>query len=433
MSRIKPQQGKFYKVISGDNILKVAYWAYGASSYYPKIMDGNAELLQPRIKAGRIQTGISVAGLPIIYVGDTLWIPAFKSKNTQVVKKVKIDADYPDEVAIRINGKVFKGWTTNSIERAVNTITDSFSFTAPFNWQDDDSKYLDPYTFYETDLFIGGDLFLAGVANAWSPRFSTDSTMTTISVRSKAGVLIDCPPTDKQLSYYKQTLKQITEKVISVFGIGAEFPHGDSGIINKAKRSVGEKTFQFIAGLSKKFGYVINSTIEGGIKFDRANIDGKPILELIQGQQPLLDLTATYDGTKRFSDFIANSQSRSKSGNTATVKDETIPVKRPIIFDAKDTDQGNILDSAKWERSRSLARSAPITAKIKGWRDKNGDVIIENNVVTLYAPNIHIYNETKFLIEKISFSEEGGKTATLNLVLPQAYTLEFPKILPWSR
>jgi len=428
MSRAYPKPGQNYTVVSADDIIKLAEWAYNDSSKIDLIIDANKALLKPRSDAGRILPDRQ--GVPIVYVGDVVWIPPLQKKEKT---NEKIEASSPDETAIRINGRIFRGWITNSIERSINTIVDAFSFTAPFTPDDPDSVYLDPYTYYPTDLFIGGELFMAGVAEHWAPSVSPDATTTTIKVRSRGGVLVDCNAQDKNLSYKKQTLRGIANQVLRPFGILTEFPFGDSGIINSAKRNVSDKVFQFIAGLARKFGFIINSTADGSLRFDRANIDGKPILKLIQGEQPLIAYSATYDGTQRFSDFTANSQSRGKPRNTATVKDESIPIFRPINFDAKDTEQGNIQDPAKWERARSLSRSADVEATVSGWRDDNGDLILENNTVILKAPNIHIYQETKFLIEKVLYTLQGGRQAKLSLVLPQAYTLDFPDIFPWSR
>lgn len=429
MSRAYPQPGKNYTVVSADDIVKLASWAYNDESKINLIIDSNKALLKPRSDAGRIH-GLDRKGVPIIYVGDVLWIPPEQKEQN---KNEKIESENPDEIAIRIENKIFKGFIVTGIDRAINTIADAFSFTASFNPSDPDSKYLDPYTYYPMDLFIGGELFMSGVAEHWSPNASTDATTTTIKVRSRSGVLVDCNAQDKNLSYKKQTLQQIANNVLRPFGILTEFPYGDSGIINNAKRNVSDKVFSFVSGLAKKFGYIVNSISTGSLRFDRANIDGEPILKLIQGEQPLIDFSATYDGTQRFSDFTANSQSRGKPGNTATVKDKSIPVFRPISFDAKDTEQGNIQDSAKWERARSLARSANTSVVVEGWRDDKNKIILENNTVILKAPNIHIYNETKFLIEKVSYTQQGGRKAKLDLVLPQAYTLEFPSVFPWSR
>jgi prophage tail gpP-like protein len=196
-----------------------------------------------------------------------------------------------------------------------------------------------------------------------------------------------------------------------------------------------DKVFSFLQGLARKTGYIINSDRKGGLKFDKANIDGKPILNLVQGNQPLTgSLTAQYNGTIRFSEYIAVSQSNGNPSNNSTAKDDSIPVYRPLIFSAKDTKQGDIATAAEWQRNKALAKSASVTAKVVGWRDKNGELIYENEIVTLHAPNISIYEETRFLIEKVSLSKsESGKEATLTLVLPESYSSIFPEVFPWQR
>ncbi|MCK5600945.1 hypothetical protein KAR91_03690 [Candidatus Pacearchaeota archaeon] len=418
-----PIPGTFYIVQKGAFIDTISLRAYGIDRS-ADIVDANSELLKGRNIA---------AGLPQIYPDDKLWLPPEEPVESE--EPETIDAKSRDEVAIRINGKIFRGWTANSIQRAINTVADSFSFQAPFIPSDPDSVYLDPYTYLDTDLFLGGKLYIAGQSNNWNPNFAVESTITTIQVRSLPGVIVDCPSTDRSLNYTGQTLKAIAEKILKPFGIRADFPLGDSGIFNKTKRQLQEKIYTFIQGLARKAGFIVNSTRDGGIKFDRANIDGIPIMSLVQGQQPLTGISGNYNGTERFSDYIAVSQSRGNVTNRSQAVDESIPVKRPIIFSAKDTSQGNISDAAKWQRSRALAKSAKVTATVGRWRDDNDNHIKENEIITLLAPNIHIYNETRFLIESVSLSKTADSInqAALNLVLPQAYTLEFPKVFPWQR
>ncbi len=419
----KPIPGTFYTVPKGAFIDTISIKAYGFDRS-PDIVDANSQLLKGRQIA---------AGLPQIYPGDKLWLPPEETSESD--QPETIEAASRDEIAIRINGKIFRGWTANSIERAINSIVDSFSFQAPFDPDDPDSVYLDPYTYLLTDLFIGGELYIAGRSENWNPNFSVDSTITTIQVRSLPGVIVDCPSTDRSLNYTGQTLQRITEKLLKPFGIRADFPLGDSKIFNKTKRQLQEKIYIFIQGLARKAGFIVNSTRVGGIKFDRANIDGDPIMSLIQGQQPLIGLSANYNGTERFSNYIAVSQSRGNPTNNIESIDESIPVKRPIIFSAKDTSQGNIQDAAKWQRSRALAKSAQVTATIGRWRDDFDNHILENQIITLFAPKIHIYNETRFLIEKVNLTKtkDSVNQAVLNLVLPQSYTLDFPKVFPWQR
>lgn len=342
-------------------------------------------------------------------------------------------SEYQDHVVIRINGNDLRGFVSSGFERAINTIADTFSFTAPYNPDDLDSRNLDPYTYHPVDIFIDSKLFMSGVAENWKPDKTAESSLMTISGRSKAGVLCDCPSPDAKLNYVKKTIKQIADSLLKPFGISFEIPFGDSGIINNCKREPAEKIFEFLAKLAAEKGFILNSTPEGNIKLDRANISGTPILNLVQGDPNIVSIDAEYSGTQRFSSYKANSQTRGNPKNSSEITDSTIPVNRPIIFEANNNDQGQIKDAATWERARSLARSARMGVKIFGWRDKNNQIILENNTVTLYAPNSCIFNETKYLIEKVTFDMQGGKHASLSLVLPQSYTLDFPKVMPWKR
>ena len=415
----RPIPGTNYVVPKGGFLDTISLKAYG----YNRVSDiekANEELLKSR---NRIQ------GIKNVYPGDVIWLPPGLARE---VTPEQIDSDSPDEIAIRINGKIFKGYTASNINRSLNSVADGFSFTAPFNPSDPDSVYLDPHTFLPADIFIGGELYISGRCEKWDPAFDENSTSTNIQVRSLAGVLVDCVSEDKQRNYISQSLSQITNKLLNPFGIKSIYPDGDGGIIDKSKRNPGDKIYSFLQGLAKIKGYIINSTVDGGISYDRANIKGKPIFQLKQGNWPLLSAKPSYDGTKRFSQFTAIAQGKKNVVIRSSVVDKSVPVKRPTVIDAKYSSKGNVKEAAEWARSRSLSSSSPCTVTVATWRDDNGDLIKENNIVTLLCPNVSVYRETRYLIEKVQLAQDG-KTAQLTLVLPEAYTLEFPEVFPWQR
>lgn len=418
-------QGKFYIVQDADNLKKIARRAYG----YDRTIDlirANSSLLQPRIAAGKIHTDIG--GIPIVYKNDQIWIPILEQTEKQDIQD---DSEYENHVIIRINGNNLHGFVTNSIERSMNSIADSFTFTATYDPDDPDSKYLDPYTYHPTELYISGKLFMSGILEHWKPNVNEGTTI--ITARSKAGTTIDCTSLDMKLNYTKQKLKQIADSLLQSFGVVLEIPYGDTGIINNAKRELTDKVFDFVAILARQKGFIVNSTVQGNIKLDRANINQTPILNLIQGDPTIISIDPTYDGTQRFSNFKALSQTRGNPNNSSEVKDSSIPIYRPIVFTANNNEQGDIKNAALWERARSLSRSAPVSVTISGWRDKNNDVILENNIVTLYAPGACIFQETKFLIEKVSLQQDGKQTV-MSLILPEAYSIDsFPEVMPWER
>lgn len=348
--------------------------------------------------------------------------------NTQDIQD---DSIFEDNIIIRIDGITLKGFVTNSIERSMNSIADSFTFTATYNVDDNDSYLLDYDTFYQAELYISGNLFMTGVLEHWESNIDAGSR--TITVRSKAGVTIDCPSLDLRCNYTKKTIKQIADVLLQPFGITLEIPYGDSGIINNAKREITDKIFNFLATLARQKGFILNSTAEGNIKLDRANITGRPILNLIQGESNIIDINSSFDGTQRFSSFKTISQTRGNANTFSEITDNSVSVNRPIIIRANNNEKGEIKNAATWERARSL-RALSMTVKYDGWRDKNNDIILENNIVTLIAPDASIFDETRFLIEKVKYNQDNGRSVELSLVLPQAYSIDdYPEVMPWQR
>lgn len=368
-----------------------------------------------------------------------------------------------DEVTIKINGGKILGFASNTIQRSINTIADGFNFSISYDPDEPYAEYFDPFTYHDCDVLINDKEFIKGQAIKWQPSFTNSGSMMLITVRSKTGVLADCPPKSGKLSYKNRTLKEIAEEICGEFGLTVDFPDGDSDIIKKINRDAKQTAASFLQKIAKNTGFIINTsrikTSPGGVLdvilpealqteepdssatdadlvFEKANINGKPILKLKQGEQPLLSVNASYDGEKRYSDFQVNSQTKGNPNNTTTIKDETVPIYRPNVSSASNIEQGGLQGSAEWRKARTLSDSAPVSVSIDGWRDNDDNTVLENEIVTLLAPNACVFQETRFLIEKINLIQGvNGKQADLTLVLPQAYTKEFPTAdkMPWVR
>lgn len=415
----KPKAGTWYVVPKGAWLDSISIATYGR--------DRTADIIaaNPYLKQRSVHVG---SQLPYIHPNDRLWLPP----DIQPLLDT-IPASDPDEIAIRIKGLVYHGFEATSIQRSLETCADAFTFSAPYNWEEPEHRILDPKTYYKTDLFIGGGLYIPGEMMKWTP--DRQGGKMTIECRTTPGVIVDCVSLDKSLNYQGMTLKQIADSVLLPFGIMTVFPDGDTDPFVKANRDISAKVFEFLAGLAKQKGFVITSTIDGKLSFTRAALNSAPVAALIEGQFPVIDVNASYDGTKRYSQIIAISQSAGQQGNRAEVEDKSIPAYRPIIFTADETEAGNIQDAAKWQRSRALADSMPVSVSVIGWRDPQGAMWKENTIVTLYAPGSCIFMESKFLITSVALKHDtsGGKVAELGLALPQAFTLEFPEVLPWQR
>lgn len=417
----KPNPGEYYTVVSGDRIRAIARRAYGYDNS-SKIIDANSDRLNGR--------STSLEGLPTIFRGDRLWLPPSATSETDTIV-----ADFDDEIAIRLGGKVFKGWTASRISRNIDTIADGFSFELPYDPDNSELRNLTrPYSYTKADLFIGGELFIAGQCVKWAPGAQRDSTKKTIDVRTIAGHTIECMASKKALEYNNQSLADISTDMLSAYGLTPLFFDGDSDDFTKVTKEITETDFSFLTKLAQQKGFMITSSDDGGMAFLRAAVNGKPIARLVEGESYMENITAVYDGTRRFSSFMAVSESPGVSGNSYTLDDPSIPIYRPFAFSADDLEGGNLETAVQWKRSRSLADSTTLKAIITGWRNPDGQLWRENMVVSVLAPSVDIHTETNYIVKGIDLTkdEQAGDVITLSLILPQAYTLDFPDSFPWE-
>lgn len=416
----KPTPGKFYVVEKYAWLDSISFAAYG----YDRVSDiiQANEFLQKR----EIEQN---SGLPYIHPNDNIFIP------DEILPKTPdaIDADDPEEIAIRIDGKVFKGFESNSIQRNLDTVADAFTFTAPLDPDSDSFAYLEPYTYLKAELFIGGELYLTGTLEKWKPSVTTDKSETTIEARSLSGVIVDCQSTNNSL-VHSGTLRQISDLLLKDFGLSVSLPDGEGSNIPKAKRDLTSSLFSFLQKICKDQGFLITSDVLGNPEILKAAINEPSVQNLELGVKPVLSMSVDYDGTKRFSDITANSQTAGKPGITYTVQDPSLTVYRPRIVTAQSANDESIEQAAKWELSKTLTSSI-VNVTVKGLRNEAVNLWSENMKVKLKADRIHIYRFTDYIIKNVSFtkSEDGGNIANFQCVLPESFTGEFPKVLPWVR
>ena len=372
----KPTAGSFYVVVSGDQIRSIARRAYGYDRSND-IIDANAGIFTPKRKA----LGLSLEGLPFIYRKDRLSLPAIKEQFSE-----KVQAQTDDEISIKIEGKVFSGWTASNIKRNINTVADAFTFSFPYD--PDDLQLREktrPYTYKKTELFIGGDLYISGQSVKWNPAIRTNATIKTIDSRTKAGHTIECMAQKTALEFNNQTLAEIATEVMKPYGDNLKplFFDGDSDIFPKVRKEITDTDFSFLSGLASQKGFMITSSDDGSMAFIRANVSGKPVFRFIEGTTAFEHISASYDGTKRHSSYQAVTESAGEPGPSSSLDDPSIPVYRPFVFSADDLEAGNLETALQWRRSKALADSTSISVTVTGWRNENNQLWMENMIGTV--------------------------------------------------
>lgn len=454
-----PTQGYRYIVASQTETLRdIARAAYGRD-LSNQIIQANIDSLSAR--------GRSLEGLPIIYKGDDIFIPVYRNRYANET----VTADFDTQIEVWLNGAPIRGATAGRISRKMNTIANGFTLTAPFDYTD--NKQLDlfrPFGWQRAQLYIGGELYITALASKWD--FSSDDagTVATVECRTMPGEMLECMGMRSKMQF-KPGLRliDICVEVARPYGITCYASDGGGGIVEAPapKSTTSGISYQydddgdivssdsadmdvalglieqdytqtdsdFLQELAVQKGFLLTSMADGNLLLTRANVKDKAVCALRQGEYPVLSVSGSYDGSKRFSKWQAVSEADGVSGISKMLEDKTVPVPRGFVFKATESGDKNITAAVQWRMAKSIAEAISIPVTVSGWRNKEGELWKENTVVTLWAPGAFVITEAKMITESVELSKDegGGDVANLQLVIPESYTTTMPKEpFPWS-
>lgn len=460
---MKPIPGGTYTVETGDTIRNISRRAYGYDRA-DVIVTANSYIVTRR-------KGISLEGLPYIYKNDVLVIPA----STSHYDGRTVTADFDTQIMVKLDGVEYKGVKATSIRRGMNTIADGFTFEIPFDYRDRKLvNALGPYGYKPAVLHIGGEPYITGICMKPSFSQSDGGNVCTMEVRTKPGNMIECMAPHKSLTYEKQKLLEIANRVAADYGVGrsslkAYSTHGDSTIFESAVKETTETDFDFLKRLAAQKGFLITSAKDGNLMFVRPTMDAKAVATLHAGQFPVKSCSSSFDGTKRFSEWRGYAEMSGLMVSMSVQRDDGVPIFRPFAFTADESGANptdvtvdtkkapsvgageqdaetqllkamaaggttDMVRAVRWRMAKSLADSADISVIVAGWRDPDGYLWEENTKVRFWGPGIMIFQESDFILQSVELSKDvgGGDIATLALILPDAYNMTMPTRYPWD-
>ena len=402
----KPTPGKQYVIADENTLSQVARRAYGNAGNWPRIWRAN----QSNLRSGNPD---------LIFPGEIIFIPEIAELQRDDPAIANREAG---ELSIVIDGLEIRP-TAARVMLTMDTASDGW--TAPFDWIPGENPELDrrviPYGYPPAKVYIGGELVISGYLYTVAPSVSDRGTTISLAGFSRTADLIDSnlrPPYEEN----GVTLKQRAQKLVQPHGIKAVFETDTGGPFDRVTASESDTIFNHLNKLARERGVLISSTPSGDLLFTEANVKAAPIATLEEGQPPVRNFSAEFNGRKRFNTYRAiNSTPFGSSEGTA--KDNKVPRSRIRTFRVQDSLAGELDAAAKWERNKTLVDALTIPLPVVGWLDPNGKRWQPNTKVTVVSPSIHVPNGFDFLIRSVEFSEkEDEKTAVLNIVPPQVYT-----------
>ena len=406
-----------YTVIAGDTFAIISRKEYGVETNAGLISRANPGAAEPL-----------VAGIELI-------IPV--APNTPKIISQLSPSSSENEVLLNIENQRFRFWKTVSITRSLDTM-DTVEFTAPFNPSNQAFRdTFKPFTYKDIDVIVGGKSLFTGTMLVPAPVENPVSKTVTVGGYSLPGVLNDCtlPVSAFPLEFNNQGLKSIASTIAAVFGLSVEFEGNQGPIFERVAIDPKTKAFEFLIKLAQQRNFVISSTQEGKLLFQKSVEPGNPVANLAEGSPPIISITPQFKAQEYYSHIsgLAPTAVGSK-GSQHTVENPRLKgVIRPLTFKADDTIPGNVKAAAEAKAGYMFANTVSYSVVLAQWRDTNNDLWKPNTTITLKADGVMIYSEYEFIIRTVKFSKnQDTEIAELKLVLPGSFSGQIPESLPWD-
>ena len=342
-----------------------------------------------------------------------------------------------NEVALNIDGKRFRFWSTMKITRSIDSMS-VIGFTAPF--EVDNQAFRDtfrPFSFQRLTVLVGGEPLFTGTMLTAIPTVGVDRKSVAVNGYSLPGVLRDCPLPSSAfpLEFNGQGLRDIARSAVSHFGLSVEFSAQQGPVFERVAADPVKKVQQFLIDLADQRNFVVSSTPEGRVLFWRSVTPGNPVARLEQGSPPILTILPQFDPQKYYSHITGLAPAfLGVEGSKYTVKNPRLEgVIRPFTFKGEDTTDGDIKEATEAKAGYMFGGAVAYTVTLATWRDPQGKLWEENTTITLLAPGAMIYSEYEFLIRSVTLSrDENSDIAELSLVVPGVFDGQIPETMPWD-
>lgn len=343
-----------------------------------------------------------------------------------------------NNVELKVDGKIFSGWTSVTVNRSIETMAGYFDLGVNVQTSTDLSSLAPgkPFT-----LSIDGQTVITGYTDGRRRQMGADSMKITIAGRDKTADLIDCAAIYKGGQWKKRTLEQIARDLCQPYGVVVRWELTDAesaAPFTSFTLDHSETVYEALGRAARARGVLITSNAAGDLVFTRA--DESHSDRLVLGEN-LLSVDFDEDYRDRFSEYTVKGHGRSngKVGDTVdartiasqkgTATDSAITRYRPMIIlaDSK-IDAQSATARALREQRRRLAKSVTFEAQLDGWTRSNGQIWMPNILAEIDASKFAIQTGP-LLVSKVVLTlddREGVKT-TLTLAPRDSFLVPVEK------
>lgn len=343
--------------------------------------------------------------------------------------------------------------TAGSVTRRVDTGADGWECTIPWAMGNDPKldELIIPRTFTDSEVYIDDNLVMRGQLFKRQTKVTSEGSTAHLNGFSKTKHLID---SNAKPPYERKDLSLLGwGKIFSVhYGIEAlsEDPAAQEIVedINSAEEIFGggvkikdsQKIFEFLNNLARQRGLLVTNTIDDDLLFLKPLVTSPSVGSITEGDLRNTDdlptgvkFEATWDDSKVFAMYrsVIEASVNWIVDSVGIAVNSNIRVPRFKHVPANDQTVGGVQKAADWAKNYDLAQSLQIIFPVIGWTAPNGEIWKPNTIVTLTSPTSFLPHGYNLYIRGVTYIlEENKKTAVLDLVPPEFYTLD-DIVEPW--
>lgn len=343
----------------------------------------------------------------------------------------------PDEVAVNIDGARFRFWEGINIIRSIDSIS-SAQFETPSDLANEAfPQAFKPMSFAPLEVLVGGGPFFKGTMMLPSSSLDAKESKVAMECYGTAGVLVDCnaPSSSFPIEFDDFTVLEIAQALCRPFGIEVLSEADVGATFDRVAMKPQDKVFSFLAGLARQRKLVLGDDPQGRLVLRQSVEPGSPVAVLVEGEPGFVGISDNLSPQQYYSHVTGLREPLIGSdGEQYTVVNSRLSgVLRPFVFQADDTEDGNLQAAVEMKAGLMVGNSVSYDLSVPKWRDPLGNHWDPNTTIKITAPSVNILKPYEFLIRSVQYSQDTtSDTAVLTLVLPGSFSGKLPESLPWD-
>jgi len=335
-----------------------------------------------------------------------------------------------ENVTLTVRGKNYEGWKQVTITRSIKAVAASFSLSLTDNWSGADKPWiLIPGD--SCEIKSNGDTVLKGYVEDVETSYDARQRTITVSGRERTGDLVDCSVDYAEKAELTNiSLTELAKKLSAPVGVKVKNESGATRKLEKVSINPGDTIFSVLDRSARQVGLLLTSDGKGTLVIQKVG-QSTAAAQLIEGEN-ILAASSSFSMKNRFKEYRVISQSGLEGLDEiqgfqpiGKAFDSEVSRSRLLVVTAEQSNAPELCQTrAKWESVHRKGESVKVSAKVQGWRLKDGSIFEPNRLYKIKSPWIGVDQE--LLLEDLTLTiSMSGTVADLKFTRKDAYRPEY--------